>query len=145
MGGAGEELDLAPHSARRPQHQPFFVLVFTLAPSGFCGWCSALHLTLLGRLQEEAEALASSTLFFSPCRHCQEVLGPHREKGQEKDAVGWERQGSHPPLCSELLVGLHGVTLPGLPKLLVVLPFEILSFPPPKRQKHLCLSTVSTG
>lgn len=66
MGGAGEELDLAPHSARRPQHQPFFVLVFTLAPSGFCGWCSALHLALLGRLQEEAEAVASSTLFFSP-------------------------------------------------------------------------------
>lgn len=66
MGGAGEEPVSCPALSQEPSTPG------RLCPFNSCscwphlgsGWFRALHLALLGRLQEEAEAVAFSTLGF---------------------------------------------------------------------------------
>lgn len=108
MGESGEELVSCPALCQAPSSSaPLCPFNWSSClPRLGSGWCNTLHLALLGRLQEEAGAGASSTLVFS-CHQCQEVPGPHREKDQEKDAVGQEREGSYP---TSLRTTPHGIT-----------------------------------
>lgn len=124
VGGAGEELVSCPALCQGLSESTL------LCPFNLCsclprlcsGWCSPLHLALLGRLQKEVEAVASSTLVF-PVITARKSLA-HTGRRAKRRMLGRGKWGALPPLRSELLLmGLHRANLSSLPPLLVVLAF----------------------